>query len=268
MSTARWGGNSSCVEISAGDAILIFDCGTGARPLGRDLFSRPARQLDLLFTHFHMDHLIGFPFFGPVYAPGYQVRVTVPAFSVEEAKDRLGRFVNGVYHPLRIREIPADLSFLPIQPGKAFQRGPFKVTGVRLNHPGGAVGYRVEHGDHVACYLTDTAPLARPGEGVAAGQAPPAAERQVLDAMKGADVVIFDTMFTFDEYLEKMTWGHAYPEYAVALCKEAGVKHLVMFHHAPDASDDFLDGLAAQWEAHESPRITLAREGETVDLEG
>jgi phosphoribosyl 1,2-cyclic phosphodiesterase len=266
--TTRWGGNSSCVEVTHGDATIVLDCGTGARPLGRDLLGRPQRELDLLFTHFHMDHIIGFPFFGPVFAPNYQVRVTVPAFSEEEAKDRLGRFVNGVYHPLRIREIPAQLSFTPIQPGRVFQRGPFEVLGVRMNHPGGAVGYRISAGGYTVCYFTDTAPLARPGEGVTANAPPPATERQVLDAIEGVDLLIFDTMFTFDEYLEKMTWGHAYPEYAVALSKVANVKHLIMFHHAPDASDGFLDELSAKWQDHVEPRVTLAREGMLIDLEG
>ncbi|MCB9758994.1 MAG: MBL fold metallo-hydrolase [Alphaproteobacteria bacterium] len=249
-------------------SILVLDCGTGARPLGRDLFARPERELDLLFTHFHMDHIIGFPFFGPVYAPGYRMRVTVPAFSVEEARDRLARFLNGIYHPLRIRDVPCDLSFHPIQPGRPFTRGPFEIVGVRLNHPGGAVGYRITAGGRTVCYFTDSAPLARPGEGVAAGQEAPTAERHVVDAMRGVDLVIFDTMFTFDEYLEKMSWGHAYPEYAVALAKEAGVKHLVMFHHAPDASDEFLDQLESNWQDHADPPITLAKEGLAVDLEG
>lgn len=266
--TTRWGGNSSCVLVSEGDSLLVLDCGTGARPLGRHLFSLKSRELDLLFTHFHMDHIIGFPFFGPVFAPGYQVRVTVPAFSEDEARDRLGRFVNGVYHPLRIRDIPANLSFHPIQPARPFERGPFEVLGVRMNHPGGAVGYRIAVGGHTVCYFTDTAPLARPGEGVMAGLEPPATERQVLDAIQGVDLLIFDTMFTFDEYLEKMTWGHAYPEYAVALAKAAGVKTLCMFHHAPDASDEFLDELEARWRDHEAPRVVVAREGMIVDLEG
>jgi len=266
--TSRYGGNSSCVEVTHDDAVLILDAGTGARALGRDLFSRATRELDMLFTHFHMDHLFGFPFFGPVYAPGYAVRVSVPAFSEEEAKERVSRYSNGVYHPVRLREMPADVSFHPIQPGRPFERGPFTVTGVRLNHPGGSVGYRIEASGRVFVHLTDTAPLARPGEGAAVGEAPPAAEQVVLDAMKDADVVSFDTMFSFDEYLEKMTWGHAYPEYAVALCRAAGVKHLVLFHHAPDASDDELDALAAEWADHEAPRVTLAREGEVVDLEG
>ena len=96
-------------------------------------------------------------------------------------------------------------------------------------------------------------------------------ERQaqaVLDALADADLVTFDTMFTFDEYLEKMTWGHAYPEYASALCRVANAKHLVLFHHAPDASDDELDELAEEWADHANPRVTLAREGDVIDLEG
>lgn len=246
----------------------MLDCGTGARPLGRDLFSRSLRELDMLFTHFHMDHIVGFPFFGPLFGPGYKLRVTVPAFSEEEARDRLGRFVNGVYHPLRIREAPCALSFHPIQPGRPFQRGPFEITGVRMNHPGGAVGYRITGPSHTVCYFTDTAPLARPGEGVAAGLPAPAAERQVIEAMRDADLVIFDTMFSFDEYLEKMTWGHAYPEYAVALARAANVQHLVMFHHAPDASDEVMDELEQQWANHASPRISVAKEGLVIDLEG
>lgn len=266
--TARWGGNSSCVEVTHDDAVLVLDCGTGARNLGRDLFSRNTRELDLLFTHFHMDHLFGFPFFGPLYAPHFKVRVSVPAFSEEEARQRLARFANGIYHPVRVRELPGELTFHPITPGRTFQRGPFDVLGVRLNHPGGSVGYRVEVDGQVMLYVSDTAPLARLGEGAAAGATPPAAERRLLEAMQDADVVVFDTMFSFDEYLEKMTWGHAYPEYAVQLCELANVKHLVLFHHAPDASDDELDALAEKWAAHQSLRVTLAREGGVVDLEG
>ncbi|MCP4803978.1 MAG: MBL fold metallo-hydrolase [Proteobacteria bacterium] len=246
----------------------MLDAGTGARDLGRDLFSRSTREIDVLFTHFHMDHVFGFPFFGPVYAPGYQVRVNVPAFSAGEARERLARYSNGVYHPVRLREMPADLSFTAVQPGRAFERGPFRITAVRLNHPGGSVGYRIEAGESVFVYITDTAPLAAPGEGAAAGQPPNKLEQALLAAMQDADLVVFDTMFSFDEYLEKMTWGHSYPEYAVELCKVADVKHLVLFHHAPDASDDELDEQAAQWTPHREPLVTLAREGDVLDLEG
>ena len=266
--TARYGGNSSCVEVTHGDAVLMLDAGTGARDLGRDLFRRTTRELDVLFTHFHMDHVFGFPFFGPVYAPGYKVRVNVPAFSSEEARERIARYSNGVYHPVRLREMPAELSFAAVQPGRAFERGPFTITGIRLNHPGGSVGYRIEAGGKVFCYVTDTAPLARPGEGAAAGQPANQLEQALIDAMRDADVVAFDTMFSFDEYLEKMTWGHSYPEYAVALSKIADVRHLILFHHAPDATDDELDALAETWTPHREPLVTLAREGDVIDLEG
>jgi ribonuclease BN (tRNA processing enzyme) len=110
-------------------------------------------------------------------------------------------------------------------------------------------------------YVTDTAPLSRPGEGVAGGLEPNGRELQLIDLFRDADVVIFDTMFSLNEYLEKMTWGHSYPEYAYALCKAAGVKKLLLFHHAPDASDADLDVLAAAWSSATEPQVELAREG-------
>ena len=147
MQTERWGGNSSCVEIRHGALPpLVLDCGTGARRLGFKLVSEPSRELDLLFTHFHMDHVFGFPFFVPIYTPGYDVRVTIPAFSEEEARQKLGRFLNGLYHPTRLSDLPSNISFRAIRAGDEFQAGGFTVRGVQLNHPGGATGYRVEAG--------------------------------------------------------------------------------------------------------------------------
>ena len=90
----------------------------------------------------------------------------------------------------------------------------------------------------------------------------------MLRLLEGADIVVYDTMFELPEYLEKMTWGHSYPEYARALCAAAGVKHLVLFHHAPDATDAELDRRAEAWAASTAPKVTLAREGETVLVEG
>ena len=267
-STQKWGGNSSCVEVSHGEHVLVLDCGTGARALGQDLFTRGGRELDLLFTHFHMDHVFGFPFFAPIYAPGFKVRVTAPGFSEQECRQKLARFVNGLYHPVRMREIPCELSFHPLMPGRAVKRGIFAVQGIRLNHPGGSVGYRVSVGEQSMLYITDTAPLAREGEGVMADKPPSSAEARLLKLMENANVVVFDTMFSYNEYLEKMTWGHSYPEYARRLCELSGAKHLILFHHAPDASDEALDALAASWAGNTAPTVTLAQEGGSVDLEG
>lgn len=265
--TARWGGNSSCIEIRhPGIPPLVLDCGTGARKLGMKLLGEETRELDLLFTHLHMDHVFGFPFFLPIYTPGYSVRVTVPAFSEEEAREKLSRYLNGMYHPARLRELPAQVSFHPIRSGRSFQAGGFKIKATALNHPGGSLGYRIEVGGRSVAYLTDTAPFAKPGEGVAAGSDPTAAEARMLSFLADCDLVLYDTMYDYTEYLEKMTWGHSYPEYAAALCGAARVGKLVLFHHLPDASDDDLDVLARRWMEHQAPKVIVAREGETLTV--
>ena len=268
--TARWGGNSSCLEVRHADwPALVFDCGTGARGLGFKLLGQKKRELDLVFTHLHMDHVFGFPFFVPIYTPGYDVRVTVPAYSDDEARERLARFLNGIYHPTRLRELPANVTFRGVRPGRDFQCGGFNLRGCALNHPGGSVGYRVEAEGRSLAYVTDTAPFSKPGEGVAAGHPPPPPERKFVEFLDGCDVVVYDTMYDLDGYLEKMTWGHSYPEYGEAMCRAANVKHLILFHHAPDATDEEMDALAEKW-SHAKPglKVTVAKEGEAVQVEG
>lgn len=246
----------------------MLDCGTGARPLGMQLVGDTHRELDLLFTHFHMDHVFGFPFFAPIYTPGYEVRVFIPAFSEDEARERIGRFLNGVYHPTRLRNLPNEVEFTAIRPNHTFDVGQFKVTGFQLNHPGGSVGYRISTGDQSVAYITDTSPFAKPGVGVHAGQEATARESKVIQFLKGCDLVIYDTMFSYEEYLEKMTWGHSYPEYAASICREAGVKNLVLFHHLPDAADEAMDALEAHWKDHQEPRVLVARERVTIHADG
>lgn len=265
--TQRWGGNSSCVEIQhPGSSPIVLDCGTGARKLGFKLVGEPARELDLVFTHLHMDHVFGFPFFVPIYTPGYEVRVTVPAFSEDEAREKLGRYLNGTYHPTRLREVPANVSFHPVRAGRPFQAGNFTVRPLALNHPGGSMGYRIDIAGASVAYMTDTAPFARPGEGVASSRDPHPAEQRVIEFLTGCDTVLYDTMYDYQEYLEKMTWGHSYPEYAAALCAAAGVRRLVLFHHLPDASDEYLDELERRWSSHRCPIVALAREGDSIEI--
>jgi phosphoribosyl 1,2-cyclic phosphodiesterase len=269
VDTSRWGGNSSCVEVSAdGVSPLVLDAGSGMRALGRDLLARPGRECDLLMTHFHMDHILGFPFFSPILAPSFEVRVHVPSIFGSHAREYLGWFLNGIFHPILIPSLSARMSFHKVQPGRPMRVGAFNVRSSPLNHPGGAIAYRVELGGRSLVYVTDTAPLALPGEGVASNAAPTSRERVLMNLLQGADLVVFDTMFTFDDYLERMDWGHSYPEYAVALARAAGARRLALFHHAPEATDSQLDGIAERWATHSDIEVRVAREGGTVDLEG
>ncbi|MEC8380158.1 MAG: MBL fold metallo-hydrolase [Myxococcota bacterium] len=267
--TSRYGGNSSCIEVRAKDGPpLVLDCGTGARALGLDLLKERVEHVEVFFTHFHMDHLFGFPFFGPIYSPSCTLNVNLPAYTGVDAQNKLARYLNGIYHPVRIADLPSKTSFHGVRPGMVVERGPYKLKGVALNHPGGSCGYRIEAEGKVVVYLTDTAPMTPPDKGVSADLTPPPPERRLLDAMHEADLVIMDTMFSYDEYLERMTWGHAYPEYGVKLAKLAGVKHLVLFHHSPDASDEQLDSLAEYWSNEEALKVSVAMENKVIDLSG
>lgn len=265
--TCRWGGNSSCVVVQAdGEMPLVLDCGTGARPLGHELMRSGRREVTVLFSHLHADHVFGFPFFLPLYTPGWKVRVGVPSYSPDEAREKIGRYLNGTFHPTRLRDVPAELTFEAIRAKRAPAVEGYDILPVRLHHPGGAMGYLIRHGGRSVAYITDTSPFAKPGEGVAADGPPTPAERRMLEALRGCDLVVYDTMYDYEEYLEKMTWGHSYPEYAMALCREAGVKRLVLFHHLPDASDDDLDARAARYAHVDAPRVSLAREGQTLTV--
>lgn len=265
--SAKWGGNSSCVEVrSEGLPPLVLDCGTGARGLGQALGRQREKRVHVLFSHLHVDHLFGLPFFLPLYLPGSRVQIGVPAYADDEARERIGRYLNGTFHPVRLREVPAELTFSAMRAGRRANLDGWEVHGVRLNHPGGALGYRVRAEGKTFAYITDTAPFANPGEGVAAGEAPTSAEHRILEFLRGVDVVVYDTMFEEDEYLEKMTWGHSYPEYAQAICKAAGVSTLVLFHHAPEATDDELDERLARFADATAPRVLQAREGETITI--
>lgn len=266
--TAGYGGNSSCVEIRANEGPpLILDCGTGVRTSGMEFLRDRVQHVEVLFTHFHMDHLFGFPFFGPLFSPSSSINVRVPAASGIDAQNKLSRYLNGIYHPLRIRDIPATLSFEGLSPEQVFEIGPYKIQTITLNHPGGSCGYRVDADGSSVLYLTDTAPMTTPDEGITANKKPPELERKLLEALTEADAVIMDTMFSFDEYLERMTWGHAYPEYGVKLCELVGAKSLYLFHHAPDATDDQLDELADHWAQYDNLPVFLAKENVTVDLD-
>lgn len=268
-STCRWGGNTSCISVEHEDLPpLIFDCGTGARALGEALIRLPGRELDLFFSHFHIDHVIGFPFFLPIFTPGYEIGITMPGFSEDDAREKIARYLNGVFHPVRLRELPANLNFSHIRPGVTVHRGEYEVVTLRLNHPGGSIGYRVNVGGKSVAYVTDTAPFAKFGEGVTFDEEATVRERNVLSFLSGCDIVVYDTMYDKEEYIKKMTWGHSYPEYAHKLCGKAAVKHLVLFHHNPSSDDDTLDAREEYWSSAEAPTVSLAREGVTMNLEG
>lgn len=267
--TVRYGGNSSCIEVRRpGTNPVVLDCGSGARRLGAALLARPERQLDLLFTHFHIDHVLGFPFFGPIFAPSFHLDVHGPSDEPDDIRKRLSLFLNGVFHPLLVSGISAQIEYHSVHAGKRFKVGPYDVCPLDLEHPGGACGYRFDLGDLSFAYVTDTSPFPRPAGGTLLETERAPREQGLIDALRGVRAVVFDTMFSRQTYLQHRTWGHSYPEFAVEICRAANVPRLYLFHHAPDATDEKLDALRVAWAAHRDPVVHIAQEGGVVDLEG
>lgn len=250
--TLRYGGNTACVEVRCGDKRLIFDAGTGIRPLGRE-WERNGCDLraHIFLTHTHLDHVNGLPFFRPAYASGNCFQLW--AGHLRPAGYRLQTVLQTLMQP-PLFPVPLDIlhaciGFHDFDAGDVLEPHPgVVVRTARLAHPGGAVGYRVEYGGRAVCYVTDT----EHEEG--------RLDRRVLRLIDGADIVVYDSTYTDREYPEYRGWGHSTWQEGVRLCEAAGAGRLVAFHHDPDRDDDDLDRIAAELE-RARPGSVVAREG-------
>jgi phosphoribosyl 1,2-cyclic phosphodiesterase len=252
----RYGGNTPCVEIRCGEHVLIFDAGTGIRALGQMLPPAPnADGFDIFLSHCHIDHVIGLPFFAPMFVEGQVIRVWAgnlqASGGVEEAVRKLMSFP---LFPLQVEALRAELEFRDFHPGDTLHPRPgVTLRTAPLNHPGGATGYRIEYNGHSVAYLTDFE--SRTG----------VVDRRLVDLARSADLVILDATYTDDELPSHVGWGHSTWQQGIALADAAGVKRLCLFHHDPDHDDTFMDAIKAAAEA-ERPGTLVAREGMQIDF--
>lgn len=248
-SHVRYGGNTSCIEVEAGDQTIILDAGTGIRPLGHSLLKRNVRSAHLLLTHSHWDHINGFPFFAPGFSKGCEFVVMAGHLESGSIYDVLAGQMMQPTFPVPLEAMKSDLQFVDFQAGDEFKIGAHTlVKTAALNHPNGATGYRIEHGQKAICYVTDTEHI--PGK----------PDQNVLTLIEGADLVIYDCTYTEQEFVEKAGWGHSTWEEAVRLCRAADVKQLAIFHHDPEHDDEFMDQVAQDAKAVWDGAI-VAKEG-------
>jgi phosphoribosyl 1,2-cyclic phosphodiesterase len=251
------GGNTSCLEVRLPDGhLIIVDGGTGARPLGAALSAAAAvegRQKDLhvFLTHFHWDHIQGLPFFQPLYSRDN----TVTFYSMktpEETREILEGQMNVPYFPVDFRFLPAQRNFVAITE-KPFHFGDTEVRNFPLNHPQGCHGYSFTHGGRKLVFASDLE------HGV------PEFDAILLEAAADADVLIFDAQFTPEEYEKRHGWGHSTWLQATEVAKQTRAKKLVLFHHDPGHSDEFMRLILAEARTH-FPETYLAIEGESFFL--
>jgi len=245
-----FGGNTSCVEVRAGERIVILDAGTGVRPLGQLLRREGAREADFLFSQTHWDHVTGFPFFAPAFEPDHAFRVFAGHLSdAGGIREALAGHMHEPMFPVPLDVMRARLDFTDFRAGETLDLGPgLRARTAPLNHPNGATAYRIEHAGRSVCYVTDTEHVpARPDE-------------NVLELIAGADLVIYDSTSTDVGFPARVGWGHATWQEGLRLVRRAGARRLVVFHHDPDHDDEVMAGIERDLAA-ESDGHLVAREG-------
>lgn len=287
--TQKYGGNTACTELRVGpdNRIIIIDAGSGIRTLGNylmanDLPKGPIKA-DIFLSHTHWDHIMGYPFFTPIYIPGTKLKVHGPvSFEEDPLEEVVGGQMKYRYFPVNLGELASEIDYIRLKEDPHIDLGEGLVLRTKLlNHPITALGYRFEYGGKAVCTCYDTEPfrnlfitdsshpaydeaMAFEGEEVAIEQ-----NKAVEQFFAGADLLIYDAQYTAAEYGARLNWGHTAMEYAIEAANRAGVKRLALFHHDPDRADITLDELAeiyCQPGKYGPTEIFFAREGMEIDF--
>jgi phosphoribosyl 1,2-cyclic phosphodiesterase len=254
--TARYGGNTPCIEVRCGEHMIILDAGSGIRLLGNALMrGKSTIDADIFFSHCHIDHINGLPFFAPAFARGNRLRLwagnLMPAYRLEEV---VRRTISPPLFPVEVEIFKARMEYRDFRAGDVLEPRPgVTVRTAPLDHPDGSTGYRIEYGGLSIAYITDTE--TRHDDCI----------RRITSLARGVELMIFDCTYTEAELPSRVGWGHSSWQQGLRLAEAAGAKVFCLFHHDPDRDDRAMDCLAAAADAARAGTI-VAREGLVVDL--
>ena len=261
--TVRFGGNTPCLEVRAGGRCYLFDAGTGMRAQGRRLVeeARPV-EADVFLSHYHWDHIQGFPFWLPLFDADTRVRVHGPSHAGGHARGAVAGLMGPLYFPVSLEQVPAAVEFSRIAEDEPWTDGRVEVAVFRVNHPGATFGYRVRAGGASLAYVPDN----DLGEDAGAEW-----YASLVAFLGGVDLLVHDAMFTDAEYARFGGWGHSTFSQAVRLAEDAGARRLALFHHAPHRTDAELARIADELRGELAARgsaleLSVATEGEEVEL--
>jgi phosphoribosyl 1,2-cyclic phosphodiesterase len=246
----KYGGDTPCVEVRTGQGnILILDAGTGIRSLGLSLQKDPEfkKKGFIFLSHAHWDHIQGFPFFGPAFDKECKFSF-YGQFKLEKClEDILTGQQEHLYFPVKLTDMGGRIDFVEILE-ETVQAEDVRVTSRHLNHPGGCLGYRIEDGGRIVTYCTDVE--VRPEH----------REDRLLELAHEADVFIFDSQFTLEDYPKHMGWGHSTWQAGVRIARRANVKELILFHHNPNYNDSVIGEIVEKARKEFPNTIAASRE--------
>ena len=223
---AKYGGNTSCVELQVNNKLIIFDMGSGLVNLGHYLLGKNIKKFDILLSHFHYDHTCGLPFFQPAFNKKCEFSIRS---GIEKTRsktvDVLNKQISSPSFPITINEFSARIKFCDFEIGRDFYIDKVRVKTISLNHPDGAVGYRVEYNKKAICYITDHEHDLKKKN------------KSLLDFLKNADALIYDSTYDDKNFKNYVGWGHSTWQEATRLTKQCNIKKLFIYHHNPENDD-------------------------------
>ncbi len=253
--TVKYGGNTTCLYFETRSERCIVDAGSGLRLLGLDLmkqeFGKGQGKASFFWTHFHWDHLMGFPFFVPNFIKGNRFT----HYGSPRVREILVRQQDPITFPVEFTKMPSEQVFQSVEIGQTFTVGDLTVTSCRMNHPAGGYTYRFSDGKRSFVFATD---VEHPAADL---------DAELKKLCEGADLLVYDAQYTPDEYVAgKLGWGHSTWHAGVALAQAAGVKRLHLCHHDQLHSDRFLETRILAPAKRQFPHTSLAREGWQFEL--
>lgn len=280
--TEKFGGNTTCVEIRHDDTIIVLDAGSGIREMSLawlEEFGQSPIHATMLFTHYHWDHLQGFPFFTTAYMPTTTLEIYGNSPDGFSLKEILGGQMQGAYFPVPLSAMQATMNFHPVE--KEFQIGSIHVKTFGLPHPGGCIGYRLEVDNSIFVFATDSEfdQIALNADEIQTDfSAPRRYEPELIEFLKGAHLLAVDCQYSDEQYQSKVGWGHNSLATVVDLARQAEPRMLALCHHDPQSADETVmqriaearlrvKDLAGEGQISKIPITFAAREGQRLAVE-
>ncbi len=278
------GGNTSCVEIRSGEHLLVCDAGTGIIPLGNELMKQSElREMMVILTHYHWDHISGLPFFVPAFSPEWKIHFFGPGKNSEEIERLFANQMKAPYFPVGTETWLADTHYMTANSGK-LSYGPISIKFNNVHHPGVTYGYRIKIGSKTIIYISDNECRFLEKSINQKYQEFTNEEKELfeemkkeeyqaeLDLIKDADILIHDAQYTPEDYELKRGWGHSCFTDTVNLAIDAGVGELYLYHHDPNYDDNAIDALHKESldiiaGRKSDLKCHIAREGTVIDLD-